>query len=109
MLNIEEINKEINELENSGHTSYAVCEKLANLYIVRDHLIESRQSTMGFVGNVRVSDPGMDAETMRMAQRMNREDLEREYARHMGEVRDKHPMEYEREMNRMRRDYNNRY
>lgn len=105
MIDLNEINKEIESLENSGHTSYAVCEKLANLYIVRDHLIESRQSPMGFVGNVRVSDPGEDMETMRMARRMNRDEIEREYSRQMREMRERNPERYEREMNRMRRDY----
>lgn len=37
MLNMEEINKEISRLENAK-CSYSVCEKLAALYIVRDHL-----------------------------------------------------------------------
>lgn len=37
MLNIDEINKEINRLENCNCTTHGVCEKLANLYIVRDH------------------------------------------------------------------------
>lgn len=37
MLNLDEINKEIKALEDSGCTSYSVCQKLAILYIVRDH------------------------------------------------------------------------
>lgn len=37
MLNIEEINKEIEKLENCNYTTYDVCNKLATLYIVRQH------------------------------------------------------------------------
>lgn len=38
MLNIDEINKEILMLESKHDTTYAVVEKLAMLYIVRDHI-----------------------------------------------------------------------
>lgn len=37
MLNIKEIHEEIAKLENCDCTTYPVCEKLAILYIVRDH------------------------------------------------------------------------
>lgn len=37
MISLEEVEKTILELE-SKDTSYAVCEKLAYLYIVRDHI-----------------------------------------------------------------------
>ena len=42
MLNIEEINKTILDLEQHD-TTYAVCEKLSWLYIVRDHLTNQQQ------------------------------------------------------------------
>jgi hypothetical protein len=38
MIDIAEIEKEIKKLENSDCTTYGVCDKLAKLYIVRDHL-----------------------------------------------------------------------
>lgn len=38
MINIDEINKEIETLEN-GCTSYSNCQKLAILYTVKDHLM----------------------------------------------------------------------
>lgn len=38
MLNIDEINNEILMLETKRDTTYSVMEKLAPLYIVRDHL-----------------------------------------------------------------------
>ena len=37
MLDLNEIEEEIFKLENSECTSYNVCQKLATLYIVRDH------------------------------------------------------------------------
>lgn len=41
MLNLEEINNEIAMLESEGNTTYAVIQKLAPLYIVRNNLIDS--------------------------------------------------------------------
>ena len=41
-MNIEEINNAITALEN-GETTFASCQKLATLYVVRDHLCESPQ------------------------------------------------------------------
>ena len=38
MLNMEEIHKEIKNLEECDKTTYDVCKKLAILYIVRDHM-----------------------------------------------------------------------
>ena len=38
MINLETVQREINEVEARGQTTYAVCERLAWLYIVRDHL-----------------------------------------------------------------------
>ena len=37
MLDMNEINKEIQILENCNNTNYAVCKKLAILYSIRDH------------------------------------------------------------------------
>lgn len=37
MLDIDEINKEIKTLEECCCTTYNVCNKLATLYIIRDH------------------------------------------------------------------------
>ena len=44
MLNVDEINKEILNLETKRDTTYAAIEKLASLYIVRDHLLGSEPS-----------------------------------------------------------------
>ena len=39
MINLETIEREINELENTRDTTYSLCERLSWLYIVRDHLM----------------------------------------------------------------------
>lgn len=45
MLNIEEINNTITELENAD-TTFATCDKLASLYIVRDNLLNKNNLIM---------------------------------------------------------------
>ena len=41
MVSLEIIEREINELEYKRDTTYNVCERLAWLYVVRDHLMPS--------------------------------------------------------------------
>ena len=38
MIDLETIEREINELEARGDTTYSICERLSWLYTVRDHL-----------------------------------------------------------------------
>lgn len=38
MIDLETIEREINELEARGDTTYSICERLSWLYICRDHL-----------------------------------------------------------------------
>lgn len=38
MISLDEIEREIKELEARGDTTYSLCERLAWLYIVRDHI-----------------------------------------------------------------------
>lgn len=42
MIDIETIEREINELEARGDTTYSLCERLAWLYVVRDHIAPKR-------------------------------------------------------------------
>lgn len=42
MIDIEEIERDINKIEHSRDTTYAACQRLAWLYIVRDHLTPQR-------------------------------------------------------------------
>lgn len=46
MVDINEINEEIKKLEHSDNTTYSLCQKLASLYIVREHLPKEEQKTM---------------------------------------------------------------
>lgn len=41
MISLETIEREINELENTRDTTYRTCERLAWLYVVKDHLAPS--------------------------------------------------------------------
>ena len=46
MVSLEIIEREINELEHRRDTTYAVCERLSWLYIVRDHLMQAETRTI---------------------------------------------------------------
>ena len=50
MVDLETIDREINELENRRDTTYAVCERLAWLYVVRDHLSADRAGVLPRLG-----------------------------------------------------------
>lgn len=45
MVDLETIEREINELEARGDTTYSICERLSWLYVVRDHLRPVRSDT----------------------------------------------------------------
>lgn len=45
MISLEVIEREINEIEARRETTYATCERLAWLYICRDHLVPSNEQT----------------------------------------------------------------
>lgn len=45
MIDLEKIEREIDELEARGDTTYSLCERLSWLYIVRDHLRPVREDT----------------------------------------------------------------
>lgn len=45
MIDLETIEREINELEARGDTTYSICERLSWLYVVRDHLRPVREET----------------------------------------------------------------
>lgn len=54
MISLDVIEKEIRELEARGETTYAQCERLAWLYVVRDHIrptVEGSQSTQELSGS----------------------------------------------------------
>lgn len=45
MIDLETIEREINDLEARGDTTYSLCERLSWLYIVRDHLRPVKDET----------------------------------------------------------------
>ncbi len=103
MINIDKINREIEELENGNSTNYSVIEKLAMLYTVRDNLMRSKvDRAIGY--NVSAKS-GSDAEMARITRQMNPYEIEDEYREHMERLRERHPDEYDREMEHMRRRY----
>ena len=116
MISLEKIEQEIRELEESGSTSYAVCEKLATLYTVRDHLVDKYgggSNAIGFdTGGMKSlsktsarREDNRDREVENYTRNMRREDLEREFSEQMNDMRNTHPMEYENAMERMRTRY----
>lgn len=54
MIDLETIEREVHDLEARGDTTYSLCERLAWLYIVRDHLRpvnEETRATQQLVGS----------------------------------------------------------
>lgn len=51
MINLDEIEREIYDLEARGETTYSLCERLAWLYIVRDHIKDGRSGVASLSGN----------------------------------------------------------
>lgn len=46
MLDLNQINSEISRLEHKDYLTYDICEKLAILYIVRDHIAGTGSTRM---------------------------------------------------------------
>lgn len=44
MLDIKMVQEEIKRLENTNITNYSICEKLATLYIIKDHFHSTKES-----------------------------------------------------------------
>lgn len=44
MIDLDKIDREIHDLEARGDTTYSLCERLAWLYIVRDHIMPSERN-----------------------------------------------------------------
>lgn len=51
MISLDDIEREIKELEARGDTTYSLCERLAWLYIVRDHIKHGDTSVSSLNGN----------------------------------------------------------
>lgn len=98
MVSLETIEREINELETQYSTSYRLCERLAWLYICRDHL---RQQ----VAPVPI-DSGTQAlegsEFLELASGVSYTDLMRVLDEHMQALAAVQPRAYEATMDRIR-------
>lgn len=51
MISLDAIETEIYDLEARGDTTYSICERLAWLYIVRDHIREGKTGVNALSGN----------------------------------------------------------
>lgn len=51
MISLDEIELEIKDLEARGDTTYSLCERLAWLYIVRDHIRDGSTGVSALSGN----------------------------------------------------------
>ena len=109
MINVEQINKEINELRDSGTMSWDTMEKLCWLYTVRDHLQmeEGGSLQVGFRGVNRRSNStsNRNADLENIEQAMSREEIMDEFNEHMNDIRNRHPIDYENTVKRMRELY----
>ena len=88
MMNLETIEREINELEVRSDTTYRACERLAWLYIVRDHLANKRMSDY-------VTDEMQGSEFMRACSGVKYSSLIRVLDDHMSALSVTQPRVYE--------------
>lgn len=92
MISIDEINKTILDLEQHD-TTFATCEKLAWLYIVRDHIDATRVASNDAM--TRETSPEMEgSEFLEAASRCDVASLLEVLNEHMNVVRALHPREY---------------
>ena len=95
MINLDTIEREINELEARGETTYSLCERLAYLYIVRDHLRPVREDT-------RKTQELSGSEFLELSSGVNYPQLMRILDEHMTAVRIVQPAEYEAVMDKIK-------
>lgn len=93
MIDIEEIEREIQKLEARGETTYNICERLAWLYVVRDHLNDKggtkqtkQRSRSGFTG---------DSEFLEASSKIEFDELMRIMDEHMNAIKVIAPKEYQ--------------
>lgn len=95
MISLDEVEREIRELEARGDTTYSLCERLAWLYIVRDHILPTREDT-------RLTQQLPGSEFMEAASGVSYPALMRILDDHMEAVRIVQPREYRAVMDRIR-------
>ena len=92
MIDLEEIEREISLIENTRDTTYRTCERLAWLYVCRDHLTPSE---------VPEDDEG-GSDFLRACSGVNRRDLMRVLDEHMSALFVINPKMYESTIDRIR-------
>lgn len=112
MISIEKIDKEIEELMENGSMSWDTMEKLCWLFTVRNNMgnMGDNSNTIGFRGTAQRGNikPTQNGELETIEQNMTREEIANEFNRHMDDIRNRHPMDYENTIRRMRENYNRR-
>ena len=95
MVSLDIIEREIRELEARGETTYAQCERLAWLYVVRDHLLPEDSDTK------RTQRLG-GSEFLEACSNVSYPALMQILDEHMGAIRIVYGREYENVLNRIR-------
>lgn len=94
MIDLETIEREIEEVEATRDTTYRVCERLAWLYIVRDHLLPK--------GSDDTTETMSGSEFLRAASGVSYKALMNVIDEHMSALAVVNPREYEAVMGRIR-------
>lgn len=95
MISLDEIEREIKELEARGDTTYNLCERLAWLYIVRDHIRPEHEG-------LRLTQKLDGSEFLALASGVNYSSLMEVLDRHMEALRIVQPKEYESVIGKIR-------
>lgn len=95
MISLDVIEREINELEARGETTYNICERLSWLYTVRDHLLPVRHDSQ-LTQILRGSD------FLETASGVNYPELMRILDEHMSGIQVVYPREYDNVMAKIR-------
>lgn len=96
MIDLETIEREINELEARGDTTYSLCERLSWLYIVRDHLLPEKKPELRSVN------PMGGSEFLEAASGVSCEDVLKILDTHMSALQIVQPKEYNSIMRKIR-------
>ena len=96
MIDLETIEREINELEARGDTTYSLCERLSWLYIVRDHLVKPIQA------EAQVTDVLQGSDFLEAASGVDYADLMGVLDEHMEALKVVMPRQYDAVMEKIR-------
>lgn len=100
MISLDAIETEIYDLEARGETTYSICERLAWLYIVRDHIRDGNSGVSALSGNVTGSMSG--SEFLEACSNVDFAELMEILNEHMAAVRIVAPKEYESVIRKIR-------